>query len=71
MKRELTIKEVMDILSITYPTALGYANQCGRFVPDIPPRGQWFIPYDEVKARVDAVYYSAERARERLSAISE
>lgn len=68
--KELTIQQVMEVLGMSYPTALDYARRNGRFSPDIPPRGLWHVPTDRVQADVVAMLSRAMAARDRLKAIA-
>ena len=54
MTKKLTIKQVKNILAISYPTALKFAKFHGEFNPSVPPTGLWLIDADVVRKQLES-----------------
>lgn len=66
--KHLTVRHIMEIMNVSYPTALSYAREYGEFLHDVPPRGLWVIPYDRMDEYVSDLENRAIAARATLDA---
>lgn len=66
--KHLTVRHIMEIMNVSYPTALSYAREYGEFLHDVPPRGLWVIPCDRMDEYVSDLENRAIAARATLDA---
>ena len=69
-EKQLTIKQLREVLDCSYPTALRFATLHGELIT-VPETNQemWFIPTRAVEDRIDNLETEAQHLRDKLTAV--
>jgi hypothetical protein len=69
MEKELSVKQIQNILKWSYPTALNFAQENGhRVESEFWPLPRWFVPFDVVAREVAKRENEVEAMKLRLAA---